>query len=245
MTAALCAFLIAAPRDKTPVILAVDSLVVGYRSGAKWFPTGHDYGLKLPPLQFHSFDLGRSKGTLSGIKLEDGGDVGGAMLHTEKADGAVHLSGATPTFPRPVKAITARPEATRILQTFLVAQGLKRAKARITKIVEVDLDGDGTKETLLEARNRENVASLNAKWTAADYSAVLLIHGGKALPLEFESYAKSESMELKRLRGIADLDGDGRMEVVTDGQGYEWTNVNLWSYRAGHLTKLLENGAGA
>lgn len=246
MPFALCALLLASAIQKPPVVLAVDTLVVGYRSGGKWVPTTNAYGADLPPMRFYGFGIGTVTGALDKVRLESGGDVGGAMLSDERAVGKVYISGAPPKVPRKVREMKTRDRRyLNLLSGFLASKGLGALKPRITRLVEVDLDGDRTREVLLEARNRENVESLSEGFTKADYSAVLLIHGRKTEALEMSSFAKDESMEAKRIRAVADLDGDGRMEIVTDGQGYEWTNVKLWGYRAGKLSKLLENGAGA
>lgn len=137
----------------------------------------------------------------------------------------------------------------KVVRDFLDEAGLKGAKVRLSKVVRADIDGDGTDEVIIEASSRGDLDRVSSMDTGKDdYSLVLLRHvakgGAKGAALEFISGRRGDTLELKQLRGLADLDGDGRMEIVTTGKGYEWNNARLWSFQRGRPRKLLENGEG-
>lgn len=173
---------------------------------------------------------------------------GGTYVTGDEKLEKVFVSGLDPVVPRRVRTLAGSKAQTQVVQTFLASRGLKTAKARVTLVVQADLDGDGTQEVIIEARSRNDTAGNEQAFTKADYSLVLLrcLEGKKLRQraLRLLSFQKDQFLETTRLRAIADLDGDGRMEIITSGQGYEWQNAQLWSYRSGKVTKLLENGAG-
>ena len=239
----------AAPQNP---ILAVDTWVVGTRVQGKWQPVSHTFATAKPAMTLRSFGIGellkaRGKATLVGEEVS-----GGTYLDDDsrKWVGSVHVSGLTPRVPRRVAFMAANSAVyQKVVRDFLSANGLKNSKVRLSKVVRTDLDGDGTDEVILEASSRSDLDRIGSTETGKDdYSLVLLRYvakgGGRGVPLEFLSGQKSQTLERKVLRGIADLDGDGRMEIVTTGKGYEWNNARLWSYRGGRLVKLLENGEG-
>ncbi|MGV3616295.1 MAG: hypothetical protein ACO1SV_13255 [Fimbriimonas sp.] len=232
-------------------VLAVDTWVVGTRVSGRWRPVDHTYATGKPPVTLRSFRVG----TL-GVSPVRAGVVGEEVSHgcylsgADALVGSVHVSGLTPRVPRRVVAMAPdNPTYRKVVRDFLDGKGLTNAKVRLARIFRTDLDGDGTDEVLIEASSRGDLDRVSSMDTGKDdYSLVLLryVQGGrgKGTALEFVSRQRGETLELKGLRGVADLDGDGRMEIVTTGKGYEWNNARLWSFRKGRLRMLLENGEG-
>ncbi|RYG44715.1 VCBS repeat-containing protein [bacterium] len=163
----------------------------------------------------------------------------------------VFLHGGVPRVPRRVETLD-RTGATykEIVSAFLARKGVIDPKVSIQKLIRVDLDGDGTKEVLIEARNRDdfNLSQMKSDLTDRDYSLVLLRSvRGKGVfefPLEFVSKRSDVPMDIRRLRGVADIDGDGRMEIVTDSRGYEWQHGSLWKYGKGAVRKVVTQYGG-
>lgn len=249
LSSALGLLLAAAPQ--TP-ILAIDTWVVGTRVQGKWRPVTHTFATGKPAVALRSFTLGKISGSVGKAKLVGEEVSGGTYLDDDSRRwvGAIHVSGLTPRIPRRVAALATDSAAyQKVVREFLDAKGLKGSKVRLSKVVRTDLDGDGTDEVILEASSRNDLDRISSMDMGnGDYSLVLLRYVdkgvGRGVPLEFISRQRGETLELKGLRGIADLDGDGRMEIVTTGKGYEWNNARLWSYRKGRAVKLLENGEG-
>lgn len=232
-------------------ILAVDTWVVGTRVNGRWLPVTETFAKGKSPVAIRSFRVGKLAGSSSRVEF-----VGEEVSHGSYFDnashlnGSVHVSGLTPRVPRPVVSVsTGNGSYQKVIRAFLDKEGLRNAKVRLTSVVRTDLDGDGTDEVLIEASSRGDLDRVSSMDTGKnDYSLVLLRYVekgiGRGTALEFISRKQGETLELKQLRGIADLDGDGRMEIVTTGKGYEWNNARLWSYGRGRVRKLLENGEG-
>jgi hypothetical protein len=105
---------------------------------------------------------------------------------------------------------------TKIVSDFLKTKGFKTSEVKITQGVSVDLDGDGKNEVLLTATNQ-----LETEDYGSGYSFVLLrkIVGKsvKNILLAGDFYPKKiASVELSAFEvgAIADLNGDGKMEIV-------------------------------
>lgn len=241
-------FLAIAP---APRILAMDGLVLGEHRGGRWIATESD--------AFRARDLGRLRwhpawltatggGVVSaGIKEETEGYVGAFLSPIHRG---VLLSGSKPGRPRRVETL---PKTNAVyggvLRRWLDAKGMRRSPARITALLRVDLDGDGTKEVIIEARSAEDLPAVGFDRASnpVDYSLVLLrgVRNGKAveLPLDFaRANGPQGSAGESRLRAIADLDGDGRMEVVLEWRAWEVHAAEVHSYRAGTERTVLQNG---
>ena len=247
----LFALLPLSPLSPPETVLAVDNFVVGSRARGGWSAAGVEFAKRHRALDFRPFGVGKVGGSSvrrgfvseevdGGTYLDSGSEVG-------DRDMAPLLAGAVPKVPRVVESLPAGPVYEAACRRFLKSRGVSTPKARITKVFRADLDGDGTSEILIEATSQAEPSS-DGTFPKGAYSFVLLraIKGGTVVEsaLEFATRSKEGMMERKRLRGIADLDGDGRMEILTTGLGFEWNNAQLWSYRKGVARKLLENGVG-
>ncbi len=136
-----------------------------------------------------------------------------------------------------------------IVGGILKSKGLPRAKPRMEQAVRVDLDGDGVEEVLLSASSYPESPQPSAK--AGDYSFVLLrkIVGGKVQNIMIaEEYIKKNidfgAPSKFELSAVADLNGDGKMEIVLYGAYYEGSGATVFEMKANKPTKVLETGCG-
>src|SRR5215213_7313463 len=113
-----------------------------------------------------------------------------------------------------------------IVSQILRAKGLPNAKAKIEQAVKVDLDGDGADEVVLTASSYGGKISPSA--SVSDYSFVLVrkIVAGKVKNIMIaEEYIKKAvsfgAPSRFEISAIADLNGDGKMEIVQYGEYYE------------------------
>ncbi len=136
-----------------------------------------------------------------------------------------------------------------VVQDLLSSRGLDPAGAVLDQVVRVDLEGDGVDEILISAND-------NWDWTifpdSESYSIVLLrkvIEGDvQTAILRFETGVEPDSVYFPRgrLAGFADLNGDAKMEILTQDDYYEGSAVVAWEYINDDLgpVEILSTGCG-
>jgi hypothetical protein len=133
----------------------------------------------------------------------------------------------------------------------LKSRGIAKTTVKITRAFRVDLEGDGTDEVILAATYYRNGLSSSAK--VGDYSVVLLrkIISGKVqnIVLSGEFVTKNIAFGAPaqyELSSIADLNGDGKMEIVIYGKYYEghWVEVHELIGNKPIKVKTLTAGCG-
>lgn len=136
-----------------------------------------------------------------------------------------------------------------IVGEILRAKGLPQAKPRIEQAVRVDLDGDGVDEVLISASSYVQNIAPSAK--AGDYSFVLLrkVVGGKAQNIMIaEEYIKKKiefgAPSEFEVSAVADLNGDGKMEIVLYGAYYEGSGATVFEMKGDKTSKVLDQGCG-
>jgi hypothetical protein len=154
--------------------------------------------------------------------------------------------------PRTPKAINLKDKTyLKVVSGILRSKGVPRAKPIIEQAVKVDLDGDGVDEVLLTASSYGGKIQPGAK--ANDYSFVVVrkIVAGKVKNIMIaEEYIKKTvnfgAPSRFELSAIADLNGDGKMEIVLYGEYYEGSGASVYEIKAGKAVeiKTLETGCG-
>lgn len=223
-------------------ILAVDNYVVASTFGGRWRAADERFAKGRRPASFRPFGLGTAGGAARTSGFEWSEEQHG--VYVKRQDVRPLLAGGVPRAPRRVREGQPTAEYEAACRRFLALKGLPVTKARVTRVLRVDLDGDGTDEAMIEATNGEP-SYQSPKGT---YSLVLLraLRGGKVVEtaLELAPSAPGGTLAVAQVRAVADLDGDGRMEVLTTTRGLEDFGARLWGYRAGRATMLVENGNG-
>jgi len=139
----------------------------------------------------------------------------------------------------------------KVVSDILRLKGVPRAKAVIEQAVKADLDGDGVDEVLLTASSYGGKIAPNA--SANDYSFVLVrkVVGGKVKNIMVaEEYIKKNvdfgAPSRFELSTIADLNGDGKMEIVIFGEYYEGSGASVYEIKGDKAVevKILETGCG-
>lgn len=216
----------------------------------------------LAPLMKHGelyqlHNLGRRTGIAPTIgtpqeQSNEGGDCSGLWmqelaldpLREKKPALAIRsLNGKRSLDPFPVKQLdTDAPEYRRVLADFLASRKLDTPAIRITQALGADFDGDGVEDLLLNA-----VRAARNKARKGDYSIVLLKPGGlgaKTQPIVIQSEVITKSRRfpgnlwINVLVEIIDIDGDGKPEIVMEGQslyGGGWEVVRIRDGEAEHV----------
>ncbi|MDV6373841.1 hypothetical protein [Deinococcus arenicola] len=176
----------------------------------------------------------------------------------------VFTAAALNAWPRPITALPTSNETYRqIVRDELIRRGLPNPNVQLVGLTRTDLDGDGTQEVIIEATHyaeRDGVYPPSVG-QPGDYSIVLLRHvvGGQVLtvtlgvdiapqtPLKPDDTFETRPLAtVIRLAGVADLNGDGQMELILYGAYYEGSayNVQEWTPTRGLTATPLETGCG-
>lgn len=168
--------------------------------------------------------------------------------------GELAVGGAGNAQPRTPQTLSNNsPVYRKIVGDILKAHGLK-PNAKITQILRVDLEGDGQNEVLISATLHKGyeTGSISPRSLKNEYSILLLrkVGGGKVVTqmLDEEYYVKDRDFNAPNIftiAGVWDLNGDGRLEIVTRGRYYEGDATMVYEMRGGKAVKVLESGCGA
>ncbi len=148
--------------------------------------------------------------------------------------------------PRVPKAIGLDNAAYKSLVTkFLRKKGIVRPVVRIKEAFRVDLEGDGIEEVILSATYYKNGLSSSA--AVGDYSFVIV---RKSVGKVVTDHLLEGDFVLKRvtfgaptenhISAIADLNGDGTMEIVLYGFYYEGDFASAFEMKNGKPVKIKE-----
>jgi hypothetical protein len=132
-----------------------------------------------------------------------------------------------------------------VVSNFLRKKGIAKSVVKITQAYRIDLEGDGVDEVLITATYYKNGLSSSA--AAGDYSFVLLRKAvgktvtdhllvGDFVTKKIDFGAPSEH----EISGIADLNGDGKMEIVLHGSYYEGDFASAFEMRNGKPVEIKE-----
>lgn len=197
---------------------------------------------------------------LKGIKkdkasLENTGEESGACpeniamrLEPETESGfAVGANAKWNLVPRVPKLIAVSDKTyQKIAADFLRTKGITKTKINLSQIVQVDLEGDGQTEILITGNFYKR--GMTESQSAGDYSFALLrqtVKGktqntlieGDFFQRGGDEYAPPNE---RRILAVADLNGDGRMEIVLDTFYYEGNWKQVFEMKNGKLVKVLE-----
>ncbi|THF84769.1 hypothetical protein E7T09_19230 [Deinococcus sp. KSM4-11] len=253
--------LVRAPGGQSPYLL-------GAWQGGRWVPASAGLAHEVRSGAYRRHMLGGRPATAQGGPAESMGDPCAdayqVPLTPESPASAfeVFTTSAQVLQPRPVTLLpTSNTTYREIVRQELVRRGVRSPVVTITTLLRTDLDGNGTQEVVIEASRFQERSGNFPPPTGqpGDYSLLLLRHvaGGKAVTTVLGEYvapptpydpASTAPMPLAttyRLAGLADLNGDGRVELITYGAYYEGDSfaAQEWTPASG-LKVRLETGCG-
>lgn len=145
----------------------------------------------------------------------------------------------------PVKIDSNQMTYKNVVSSFLKKKGIAMPVVKITQAFRIDLEGDGIDEVLIAAMHYKKGLSSSA--AAGDYSFVILRKAvsGKVVdhllagdfitkPIDFGAPTQNE------ISAIADLNGDGKMEIVLFGYYYEGDFASAYEIRNGRPVEIRE-----
>lgn len=237
-------------------LLVVDGLAIGRLQAGKWRnlvskksdPMGTQKNLSFQVL---GLDKPLEKRLVPKLELMDEVAEGwytsgnGEIYFTR-----VMWNGTPLRFPKTIPYSPSSKEYLDVVAAHLQKVGLKGARARINQVVAVDLDGDGTREVVIEAAPfADMVPRTMEDGQITDYTAILIrcVKNGKPVTV---TVAHTDARKDKvlggadQLRAIVDFDGDGKFELVCSSDYYEGQSAAVYSFKKGSVKKLVEYGAG-
>jgi hypothetical protein len=162
------------------------------------------------------------------------------------------ISQPWPLKPRRVAVTSTSPDAYQALgEAAFADEPVDASQGAIAQVVVADLDGDGDDEVLASFEFVQPSAGPGAP---GDHAALLLIDVGtraadtvllSAIDQDVADDGSFELTERYRVLDVADLNGDGRMEVLVHAWYYEGAAVIVYTYDGTELTEVLATGCGA
>jgi citrate lyase alpha subunit len=132
-----------------------------------------------------------------------------------------------------------------VIANFLKKKGIAKTTVKLTEAFRVDLEGDGVDEVVISATYYKK--GLAASAAAGDYSLVIVRKAtGKAVT---DYLLKGDFVTRRidfgapnehRISAIADLNGDGKMEIVLSGAYYEGEFASAFEMRNGMPVEIKE-----
>ena len=134
-------------------------------------------------------------------------------------------------------------------RTLLAGRGLTVPVPVITQLIRVDLEGDGVNEVLVVA---EELSEPMFEASPGDYSIAFVrkVIDGEVQTAILGASVHPTGGEMPNsfaIGGVGDLNGDGKMEIVTSGRYYEGAWVEVWEWVDDDLGPVvqLSQGCGA
>lgn len=239
-------------QEKPFVPIASQYYLLGGSQNGEWLTAEKAAPLINEKIKMAAISL---KGTgKTGATLENTGEEYGAcpenkVIKIEPEIGSGIAVGTNATWkvvPRVPQSISVADKTYRtIAADFLKSKGIARAKINLSQILRVDLEGDGQNEILITGNFYKK--GLTEGQSAGDYSFALLrrIVNGKTrnVLIEGEFFTKTGDYsppEEREIVAVADLNGDGKMEIVLNAAYYEGSWEQVFEISGGKLSKVLE-----
>jgi hypothetical protein len=169
------------------------------------------------------------------------------LVVVKPKDSVIGLAATWNALPRrPVIADATQSVYVEAVRDFLKAHGIADPKVRITRILRVDLDGDGEEEVLISATNyfTEDKSDHSAapfpeapieSPRPGSYSVVILrrVVAGRVQTelVAGEVYQKpdeSVAPDVYQVTAVLDLNGDGKLEVIVHSFYYEGGQTTIY-----------------
>jgi hypothetical protein len=239
-----------------PIVVADGRYLLGGKENGKWIDAGTMASLLRGGERYWLYAPSRYLGTAVGARPTEElpGPYHSVQLSPEptETEQAIAVGGPWNALPRrPVALSPASPFYRQAVRDLLRQNGLPRATVRITQVVRIDLEGDGTDEVILSAR-APGADRPQTRVRANDYSLVALrriLDGQVKTFLLGASFYKTPEKPaapcLYTLNSLLDLDGDGILEILVADAYYEGKGMVVYQMQSGKPVAVLNAGFGA
>ena len=178
------------------------------------------------------------------------------FVEIKPKQGEIAVAGNWKTQPRTPQMLSNNSPVYRKIVADILTKHKIKPNVKITKMVRVDLEGDGEAEVLISATNHKGNEgqpnSISSRSLKNEYSILFLrkVVGGKVQTQMLSEEYFTKDMEFNApdiftMAGVWDLNGDGKMEIVTRGRYYEGDGTTVYEMRGSKAVQVLESGCGA
>lgn len=252
----------------TPILIG--NYFIGGVIDGNWYSAEEFYNKKLvnmEEIEYNTYAKGRKIGTFKGSKpsspisgdtLEEDlyiSDYVFMKLYDENkqtVDFDIALKQDWDIFPRSYQRKDPEQGVYKeLIEKILIDEGIENPVTHIKEIIRVDLDGDGTEEVIVTANDTaDNKFDYLKK---GDHAIVLfrkIVNGEVQNQIIHREIQVEEPEEFSIYRylfeayDIADLDGDGIMEVIIKGWYYEGEYYQVYKLINDELEAVAVNGFG-
>ena len=250
-------------RESFPVVVGPES-VAGWWDGSRWVPAEGRMP-EIPAGAGEVYTIVRLADPLTtapgsapeaGCETIPGAasiDIPGVVRQLRLDPPPIAISEVANPRPRPVEVLSPDSAAYRLAAAeALRERGVEDPEPRVVQVVRSDLDGDGRDEVVVVTERIGDSEGLIAR--TGDYSVVFLrrvVDERPVTTLVSESIPKPQPEQTPfvlshRVSAVADLNGDGRMEIALSQRYYEGAAVTFFELRAdGSVVEVLSSGCGA
>ena len=237
--------------------------VAGWWDGSRWLAGDTDEPLPLRGGEQFQVLLAGTEPTAAvaappdgGCEFNDAPGVPGLIPRTEDwpQTSPIAVSGVADPLPRPVTVSSGQPDVYRAAATEVLADlGVDDDRPELAQVIIADLDGDGSDEVVVTADRWSELIPA----TPGDYSMTFIRSAREGTVtttvLAFDhapvrTYADGEFAinYVHRVSAIADMNGDGTMELALESMYYEGSSTEIYEItpRQRQPQKVLGIGCG-
>jgi hypothetical protein len=238
--------------DLHPIVEIGTGYLFGGSANGKWITAEKAAKSMKGRTAFRVFGLTQEVGKATGakpksVKAEACSDLLEVSLPSTPKGGEIALSAPWNALPRkPRVADPTEQVYVDAVRDFLKDRSVSDPKVKITRVLRVDLEGDGEEEVLINATNyftKDNDVSSDTP-PPGSHSIVLLrrMVAGK-VETEFvagQVFPKDDDTpNVYEVPAVLDLNGDGKLEVIVHSRYYEGAATTIYDCSGGKCKDVL------
>jgi hypothetical protein len=236
-----------------PIVELREQCLIGGVQDQKWVPPARFEKTLRSPQNFNLYTLGGPAGEILLTKnAESECHPRWSAKSTPKLNDGIAIQSPSwnvmPRVPKPIDSDD--PAYVQIVSDILKAAGISKPEVKITQAYSVDLDGDGNQEVVIVANHfahgLRELSGISTQTSPGDYTLVFVRKtvNGKVENIFIVKaiWLKAGTSVLPRanhLSAIADLNGDGIMELVLYNAYYEGSASDVLQVKGSKVTGVL------
>lgn len=242
----------------------VDNCLIGGTVNGKWMAAGEVAPKLTGGEKYHFYTLTTSAGESTGGKPKQAADYCPETMEIElspkPAEGVVFaIGGQWNAMPRAPQVLSNNEQAYKAaVALVLKKKRFANPRINITRVLRIDVDGDGIEEVLVSASYYAGglgsaTGPMAIRARDGDYSVVILrklirgsvqniVIAGEFYPLKGDEGSPPSQYQVS---AVGDVDGDGAMEIIVQSNYYEGSGSTIYSIKGNKIEEMTSCGCGA